>query len=113
MAHDTTIDGYYVGSNGGWIKGMDKQDENKICGKWYGLYFDDTTIGVIDNVTICGRQYKVIKDNGSSIVIEIYNNDGTTSRMKFCNFSDNQMSSYWYNPNTKSYTGCNILTRAD
>lgn len=113
MAHDTSIDGYYVGSNGDWIYGIDNHVKNTICGKWKGFYIDDSITGVIDSTTICDKQYKVEADKGSSIIIDVYNNDGTIDRMMFCNFTDNQMSMYWYNSNTKSYTGCTTLTRVE
>lgn len=85
---------------------------NKIIGKWYGLYMNSNTAGIITSSTIAGVPYTVIEDKGDSIIIET-NENGYKERHMYTNFTGSTMTGYLYNPVTGSYTGGSTLTKAN
>lgn len=112
MAHDITIDGYYLNSSGAWVGSSSVNMGDKILGRWYGLYMDRSVPDSITKNTICGNVYNIVEDRGDSLIIDVYYNDGTSDRHMIHYIDENTMTMYLYNNYTKIYTGCSTLTIA-
>ena len=104
MAHDITIDGYYLNSSGAWVGSSSVNMGDKILGRWYGLYMDRSVPDSITKNTICGNVYNIVEDRGDSLIIDVYYNDGTSDRHMIHYIDENTMTMYLYNNYTKIYT---------